>query len=118
MSRIAFLGLGLMGSPMAERLIDAGNDVTVWNRTSQRIEPLAERAARIADSPADAVIGTEFVLTMLANPDAIEDVVFGPTGVAGAIGDAAVASGEGRLDFSSVTTTIVAQTGTLRPRSA
>ena len=41
MSKIAFLGLGMMGSPIAGRLIDAGHDVTVWNRTTQRTEPFA-----------------------------------------------------------------------------
>ena len=65
MTRIAFLGLGAMGSRMATRLIDAGFDVTVWNRTPAAAEPLARRGARIADTPKAAATGAEIVLSMV-----------------------------------------------------
>jgi len=82
MSKIAFLGLGMMGSQMARRLIDAGHDVTVWNRTAERAEPLALLGAEVATTPAAAVDGAEFVVTMLARPDAVDAVLFGVDGVA------------------------------------
>jgi 3-hydroxyisobutyrate dehydrogenase-like beta-hydroxyacid dehydrogenase len=79
MAKLAFLGLGAMGAPMAARLIDAGHTVTVWNRTRSRAEAL-EGAARIAESPADATRGVEAAITMLATPDALSEVLFGRDG--------------------------------------
>jgi 3-hydroxyisobutyrate dehydrogenase-like beta-hydroxyacid dehydrogenase len=84
MTKLAFLGLGAMGAPMAARLIGAGHAVTVWNRTRARAEAV-QGAARIAESPADAARGVEAVITMLATPEAVTEVMFGPDGVAGAI---------------------------------
>ena len=74
MTAIAFLGLGAMGVPMAERLIEAGEEVTVWNRTPERAERFAGRA-RVAATPAEAAAGADAVVTMLAAPDAVEAVV-------------------------------------------
>ena len=68
MSKIVFLGLGMMGSQLARRLVEAGNDVTVWNRTAQRTAPLADIGAEVAATPRAAVVGAEFVITMLARP--------------------------------------------------
>jgi len=85
MANLAFLGLGAMGTPMATRLVDAGHDVTVWNRTAARADPLVERGARRAGSPAEAARGAEGAFTMLADAAAVEDVLFGPAGVAEAI---------------------------------
>ena len=82
MSKIAFLGLGMMGSRMAARLLDAGHELTVWNRTSARAAPLVQLGASVASSPAHAAAGVEFVITMLAAPDALEEVVFGDAGLA------------------------------------
>ena len=76
MSKITFLGLGLMGTQMSRRLIEAGNDVTVWNRTAERTVPLARLGAEVAGTPGAAVQGAEFVVTMLARPEAVEDVLF------------------------------------------
>jgi 3-hydroxyisobutyrate dehydrogenase-like beta-hydroxyacid dehydrogenase len=50
MAKLAFLGLGLMGTPMATRLLEAGHDVTVWNRTAARTVPLVDRGAWAADT--------------------------------------------------------------------
>jgi 3-hydroxyisobutyrate dehydrogenase-like beta-hydroxyacid dehydrogenase len=86
MSKIAFLGLGQMGTPMATRLLDAGHDLVVWNRTPDRAEPLAERGATLASSPSQAAEGMEFVITMLATPEAVEDVLFGTEGVIQGLG--------------------------------
>jgi 3-hydroxyisobutyrate dehydrogenase-like beta-hydroxyacid dehydrogenase len=94
---IAFLGLGQMGTPMATRLLNAGHDVTVWNRTSQRTASLAAAGARVAPTPAAAVDDVEFVITMLAAPEALDDVLFGPDGLA-----AALSPGQTLIDMSTV----------------
>ena len=72
MSKIAFLGLGMMGSRMAARLLEAGHELAVWNRTPARAAPLVELGATAASSPAQAAADAEFVITMLAAPDALE----------------------------------------------
>jgi 3-hydroxyisobutyrate dehydrogenase-like beta-hydroxyacid dehydrogenase len=77
MAKIAFLGLGQMGAPMATRLLQAGHELTVWNRTPDRAKPLAAAGAAVARSPAEAAAGAAFAITMLATPDALKDVVLG-----------------------------------------
>jgi 3-hydroxyisobutyrate dehydrogenase len=89
MSTIAFLGLGRMGAPMARRVLEAGHDLIVWNRTSERTGPLVAEGARAAETPAEAARGAEIVITMLADPAALEAVVLGPGGVAETIPPAA-----------------------------
>jgi 3-hydroxyisobutyrate dehydrogenase-like beta-hydroxyacid dehydrogenase len=84
-SSIAFLGIGRMGAPMAGRVLGAGHDLTVWNRTPDRMQPLLAGGARAASTPAEAAAGAEIVLTMLATPRAVEEVIFGPDGVADGI---------------------------------
>jgi 3-hydroxyisobutyrate dehydrogenase len=96
MSTIAFLGLGMMGDPMARRLIHAGHNVTVWDRSPSHTEPFAP-IATVAGSPADAVAGTEFVVTMLATPQALEGVLFGVDGVSSSF-----TSGQTWIDMSTV----------------
>ncbi|TDC19320.1 NAD(P)-dependent oxidoreductase [Streptomyces sp. 8K308] len=64
-SRIAVLGTGIMGAPMARNLCRAGHEVRVWNRTHSRAEPLAADGATVTGSPAEAVEGADVVLTML-----------------------------------------------------
>ena len=83
MTRIAFLGLGNMGAPMARRLVEAGHDVLVWNRSRERTRPLSEAGAGVAATPAQAVAGRDLVITMLADPTAVDEVFFGPQGAAG-----------------------------------
>jgi 3-hydroxyisobutyrate dehydrogenase/2-hydroxy-3-oxopropionate reductase len=68
--RIAVLGLGAMGSRIAKRLLDAGHDVVVWNRTAEKAEGFPE----IATSPAEAADDADATLTMLANPQALREV--------------------------------------------
>jgi 3-hydroxyisobutyrate dehydrogenase-like beta-hydroxyacid dehydrogenase len=81
MAKLAFLGLGQMGAPMAARLLAAGHELTVWNRTAARAAPLVERGARAAATPADTARGAEAVLTMLADPAALDGVVSGAHGL-------------------------------------
>lgn len=75
MGRVAVLGTGIMGGPMARNLLRAGHEVTVWNRTVQKTEALEEEGARVASTPADAVRDAEIVLTMLADAPAVEATV-------------------------------------------
>ncbi len=79
--KIAFLGLGKMGLPMALRLEAAGHDVTVWNRSAGRTEMAVSRGAAKAATPAHAVKDAEVVMTMLFDDAAHEDVLFGTGGV-------------------------------------
>ncbi|MER5740532.1 NAD(P)-dependent oxidoreductase [Streptomyces sp. NPDC002262] len=72
--KIAFLGLGSMGLPMARRLLDAGYPLTVWNRTAAKAAPLLDAGALLAETPADAVRNADVVITMLADPDAARAV--------------------------------------------
>jgi 3-hydroxyisobutyrate dehydrogenase len=73
--KIAFLGTGIMGAPMARHLAEGGHDVTVWNRTAEKARPLAEHGAQVADDPAACSTGTEVVVTMLTDGEAVEDVM-------------------------------------------
>lgn len=88
MTRIAFLGLGRMGVPMARRLIAADHDVAVWNRTAGGVP--ADLGAVLAASPALAAAGRDLVITMLTDADAVEAVLFGPDGAAAALEPGAV----------------------------
>ncbi|MGB3633932.1 MAG: NAD(P)-dependent oxidoreductase [Rubrobacteraceae bacterium] len=72
---VAVLGTGIMGSGMARNLLAAGIEVRAWNRSREKAEPLAEAGATVADSPAEATDGADFVLTMLADADVTEEVV-------------------------------------------
>jgi 3-hydroxyisobutyrate dehydrogenase-like beta-hydroxyacid dehydrogenase len=97
MSTIGFLGLGEMGGPMASRLLHAGHHLTVWNRSAERSEPLAREGAAVATTPARAAAGADFVITMLATPEAVEQVLFGSAGLAPAL-----APGQVLIDMSTV----------------
>src|SRR5918994_3949978 len=81
--RVAFLGLGIMGFPMAANLVRAGFDVTVWNRSAARAEEFAaEHGARTAGSAAEAASGAGVVITMVPDVPEVEEVLFGPAGAA------------------------------------
>ena len=73
--RVTFLGTGIMGAPMARRIAEAGHDVTVWNRTIAKAQPLAEHGAHVADDAAAATTGAEVVVTMLTDGDTVEEVM-------------------------------------------
>ena len=72
---IAVLGTGIMGSGMVRNLAQAGLDVTVWNRTLERAQPLAEHGATVVETAADAVAGADVVLTMLFDGTAVREVI-------------------------------------------
>lgn len=75
MEKIAFLGLGSMGLPMARRLLAAGYELTVWNRTAAKAELLASEGAKVAITPAEAAWDADVIVTMLADPEAVHAVV-------------------------------------------
>jgi len=83
--RIGFLGLGVMGTPMALRLLAAGHELSVWNRTEGRTEPVIREGAIAAATPAEAELGAEAVITMLFDDMAYEDVLFGANGLLDAL---------------------------------
>lgn len=93
--RIAFLGTGLMGAPMAGRLLDAGFDVTVWNRNSTKSAPLVEKGAKVAQTAAKAGEQADIVITMLTDGPAVREVLF-EQGVA-----AVLKNGSTVIDMSS-----------------
>ncbi len=95
--RIGFVGLGTMGGPMAERLLEAGHDLCVHNRTRERETPLAERGARRAASPRDAASGADVLVTMVSDTPDMEQVLFGDGGAA-----AGLAAGSVLVDMSTI----------------
>lgn len=97
MQRVAFLGLGAMGAPMARRILDAGFPLSVWNRTAAKAEPFAAAGVRAVDTPREAALGADVVGTMLADPAAVAAAAEGPDGFL-----AALASGAVWIDFSTV----------------
>jgi 3-hydroxyisobutyrate dehydrogenase len=88
---IAFLGLGAMGSRMATNLLKAGHDVTVWNRSTDRTEPLVKAGASVATNPADAVRNAAFVIAMVRDDEASQIIWFGKDGAAAAMQRGAIA---------------------------
>ena len=74
--RIAVLGIGMMGRPMARRLREAGHDVHVWNRTRAKAEPLAAVGVVVHDTPAGAVAHADVVLSLLENGPVVGQVLF------------------------------------------
>ncbi|GLT73247.1 hypothetical protein SLA2020_451190 [Shorea laevis] len=68
-ARIGFLGLGIMGSPMAQNLIKAGCDVTVWNRTKSKCDPLISLGAKYKSSPQEVAVSCDVTFAMLADPE-------------------------------------------------
>ena len=91
LERIAFLGLGIMGSRMAANLCRAGFEVTGWNRSPGPAEALAEaHGASVGESPADAAEGAQLVITMVTDSPQVEAVLFGSDGAAERLDQAAL----------------------------
>ena len=81
MTKIAFLGTGIMGAGMARNLIDAGLDVTVWNRTQAKAEPLAAAGATLAETPAQAVADADIIIAIVGDDRSSRQVWLGQDGV-------------------------------------
>ncbi len=88
--KIGFLGLGKMGTAMARRLLAAGHELRVWNRTEGRTEPLIREGAIAAATPAEAELGADAVITMLFDDTANEEVLFGANGLMDALSPGAL----------------------------
>lgn len=95
--RLGFCGLGQMGTAMASRLLRAEHEVVVWNRSRGKAEALVGMGAKEAASPAEAATGADAVLTMLATPAAVDEVVFGRSGIAHGLG-----SGSTLIEMSTI----------------
>lgn len=79
--RLGWIGMGRMGTPMAELLLKAGNDVKLWNRTRSKAEPLAEKGAKLVDAPSD-LGDVDIIFTMVSTGKDLNQVYFGENGVA------------------------------------
>ncbi|HHY38303.1 MAG TPA: 2-hydroxy-3-oxopropionate reductase [Clostridia bacterium] len=79
--KIGFIGLGIMGRPMAKNLIKAGYDLTVYNRTTAKTEEFRGLGARVGDTPADVAKGSDVVITMVSDTPDVEEVILGSQGV-------------------------------------
>ena len=75
MVKVGFIGTGLMGQPMAQRLLDAGVSVVAYNRTPAKLEPLRKSGAEIVHSPEEAIASSDCVILMLTNAAAIREVL-------------------------------------------
>src|SRR5260370_3657387 len=78
--KIGLIGLGLMGRPMGMNLLKAGYTLTVWNRTASRADELVAAGAKLAKSPQELAANSDFLLTMVSDPPALEEVLWGPHG--------------------------------------
>lgn len=83
--KVGIVGLGAMGARIARRLLDAGHEVTVWNRDATKAEPLAAAGARRADTPAETGREAEAVIVMVTGPEALAAVTEGDDGVVAAL---------------------------------
>jgi 3-hydroxyisobutyrate dehydrogenase len=101
MTTVAFIGLGAMGSRMAQNLIAAGFKLRVYNRDKAKAKPFADKGIEVCDSPADAAKGAEFVCSIVSDDVASREVMLGADGKGGAIG--AAAKGTIVLDSSTNT---------------
>ncbi len=96
-AQIGFIGTGLIGTPMVERLLDRGLRVRIWNRTASKAAPLLERGAEFSASPRALAAECDIVCLCLTNTAAVHDVVFGPRGLA-----PAMRRGQLLIDLSSI----------------
>jgi 3-hydroxyisobutyrate dehydrogenase-like beta-hydroxyacid dehydrogenase len=87
---IGFIGLGIMGQPMALNLVKAGHPVTVFNRTPAKAEALKNAGAKVATTPAEAAAEADFVISIVSDTAAMEEVVMGKGGILDAVRTGAI----------------------------
>jgi 3-hydroxyisobutyrate dehydrogenase len=95
--KLGYIGLGLMGRPMTLRLLAAGYEVTVWNRSAEKLAPVVDKGAKPADSPAAVARAADIVMMCVTDQKAAEEVLFGREGIA-----EGAAAGKLVVDFSSI----------------
>src|SRR5258708_34357398 len=93
--RIGFLGLGHMGTPMAQRLLDAGYPLTVYDHTAERAEQFARGRAQVARTPREAAERSDVLVLMLADDEAVREVGLGEAGAWAPAKQSAVGMGIG-----------------------
>jgi 3-hydroxyisobutyrate dehydrogenase-like beta-hydroxyacid dehydrogenase len=82
--KIGFMGLGIMGSPMAANLLKAGYPVMVYNRSPEKAAPLVQQGAGLASHPKALARATDVIIAMVTGPEALQDLLWGPDGAGGA----------------------------------
>jgi 3-hydroxyisobutyrate dehydrogenase len=95
--KLGYLGLGMMGFPMARRLLNAGHEVAVWNRSTSKGKALIEAGAKPAANPRAVAEASSIIFMCVTDAAAVEDVVFGPDGIVSVPG-----AGKLVVDFSSI----------------
>ncbi len=99
--KMGLIGVGLMGRPMGMNLLKAGHSLTVWNRTASRAQELVAAGATLANSPREVAAASDILLTIVSDPPALEQVLWGPAGKnEGAL--AGLKSGSIYIDSSTV----------------
>jgi 3-hydroxyisobutyrate dehydrogenase-like beta-hydroxyacid dehydrogenase len=98
---VSLIGLGLMGRPMGHNLLKAGFPLVVWNRTASRAESLVAAGARLAASPKEAAAAADILITIVSDPPALEEVLWGANPKSGGA-FAAVKKGAIYIDSSTV----------------
>jgi len=84
--KIGFVGMGIMGQPMAANIRNAGYEIMVYNRTKEKTVPLAEAGALVADTPAGMIDWSDIVIFMLTGPEALDAMIYGENGILSAQG--------------------------------
>ena len=110
MTDVAFIGLGAMGSRMARRLVEAAHEVFVWNRTSRKADELSAAGATAVESPAEAARRAEVVMTMIADPTALQAVTEGTDGITAGLSDTSTV-----IEMSTVGPAAIARLGSVVP---
>jgi len=95
--KLGYLGLGMMGVPMARRLCNAGHEVTVWNRSAEKARALIEAGAKPAANPREVATTSSIIFMCVTDAAAVDEVVFGASGLASVPG-----TGKLVVDFSSI----------------
>jgi 3-hydroxyisobutyrate dehydrogenase-like beta-hydroxyacid dehydrogenase len=104
--KIGLIGLGLMGRPMGMNLLRAGHSLTVWNRTASRAEELVAAGATLARNPREVASASEILLTIVSDPPALEEVLWGHEGQSdGAL--TGLRSGSIYIDSSTISPSLV-----------
>lgn len=104
---LTFIGLGKMGTGIAQNLLRAGHKLTVYNRSPGKAQALAGEGARVASSPADACRDAEVVMTMVADDHALEEVVFGKDGMASSLREGCI-----HISHSTISTALARRLNT------
>ena len=106
-TKMGLIGLGLMGKPMGMNLLKAGFPLTVWNRTASRADELVTAGAKLAQSPRELAANSEFVISIVSDPAALEEVLWGKNGAMQSL-----QSGSIYVDSSTVSPTLARKVAT------